>query len=269
MTATQTRPTPHATDPRSQPVPTANGRGSDGRFTQGNRFGPGNPFYRKQAEFRRAVLELFTPEDVMSLLRVMLALGCNGDVAAAKVFLEYVVGKPHKAPDPDRADHHEWQLQAESPRLADVTGLLANGVPADMANDATRDAVPHLAAARLDSVFDTLNGVPAAASGQCHPPAEQAAAPPPAEQRKREALRLLTAMLRASVADGINGKAREEHRQTFDRLTGDNGAGRTVPTADNGRGPTVPTADNGHGIDRETWPGGRTGPDGTSGSRLR
>jgi hypothetical protein len=258
MTATQTRPT----------TSTPNDRSTDGRFAKGNRFGPGNPFYRKQAEFRRAVLELFTPEDVMSLLRVMLALGRNGDVAAAKVFLEYVVGKPHKAPDPDRADHHEWQLSAEAPRLADVTGLLDHGVPADMANDATRDAVPHLAAARLDSVFDTLNGVPPAASSPCHAPAEQAAAvpeeqatAPPDGQRKREALRLLTAMLRASVANGVNGKAREEHRQIFDRLTGDNGAGRTVPTADNGHRPTVATVDNGLGIGQATWPAVPTAPD--------
>src|SRR5262249_30650986 len=145
MTATQTHPTPHATAPRPQPEPTANGRSGDGRFAPGNRFGPGNPFYRKQAEFRRAVLDLFTPEDVMSLLRVMLALGRNGDVAAAKVFLEYVVGKPHKAADPDREGHHEWQLLAEAPQLAEVAERLDNGVPADMANDATRDAVPYLA----------------------------------------------------------------------------------------------------------------------------
>jgi hypothetical protein len=72
-----------ATQPR-QTTSTPNGRSTDGRFATGNAGGPGNPFYCKQAEFRRAVLELFTPEEVMSLLRVMLALGRNGDVAAAK-----------------------------------------------------------------------------------------------------------------------------------------------------------------------------------------
>jgi len=261
MTATQA--------PQTSSTP--NGRSADGRFARGNRFGPGNPFYRKQAEFRRAVLELFTPEDVMSLLRVMLALGRNGDVAAAKVFLEYVVGKPHKAPDPDREDHHEWQLLAEAPKFAEVAERLENGVPADMANDATRDAVPCLAAARLDGVFDALGAAPQEPSatevtGDNGAPAAEAAGSG-SQPRHPEALRLLTAGLRAAVANGVNGASSVKHRQDLDRPTGDNGGGRTVPTADNGQGPTVVTADNGHGMGRETWPGSSAGPNDTPGAR--
>jgi hypothetical protein len=262
MTATQTIQAP----------PTANGRDTNGRFTKGNAGGPGNPFYRKQAEFRRAVLELFTPEDVMSLLRVMLALGRNGDVAAAKVFLEYVVGKPHKAPDPDRAEHHEWQLAAEAPRLADVTELLDNGVPADLANDAIRDAVPHLAVNRLDEVFDTLDAAPPSepaateGTGDNGAPAAEVAEPS-ASQRNQEALRLLTANLRATAANGVNGGHLETYRRTLARLTGDNGANRTVSTADNGHGSTEATADNGPRAD--CWPplASRNGPAGTAGPR--
>src|SRR5262245_60732942 len=202
MTATMTHPAP-------QPEPAPNGRSADGRFVTGNRFGPGNPFYRRQAELRRSVLDLFTPEDVMSLLRVMLALGRNGDVAAARVFLEYVVGKPHKAPDPDREDHHEWQLLTEAPRLADVTERLDNGVPADLANDATRDAVPYLAANRLDGVFDALNAAPpqepaaTEVTGDNGASATEVAGSVQAP-RSREVLRLLTAGLHAAVANGVN-----------------------------------------------------------------
>jgi hypothetical protein len=157
-------------------------------------------------------------------------------VAAARVFLEYVVGKPHKAPDPDRIEHHEWQLAAEAPRMADVTELLDNGVPADMAADATRDAVPHLAANRLDEVFDSLNAAP---------PVEAAAASPAQGPPSSEVLRLLTATLRAAVANGVNGESSAKGWPGFDRPTGDNGGGRTVPTADNGHGPTEVTGDNG------------------------
>jgi hypothetical protein len=229
MTATQTCRT----------TPSPNGRRSDGRFTRGNAGGPGNPFYRRQAEFRRAALELFTPEDVMSLLRVMLALGRNGDVAAAKVFLEYVVGKPHKAPDPDRADHHEWQLQAEAPPLADVTGPLENGEMADSANDANSDTLPHLAAARPDGVFDALNTAPPSepavteVTGDNGVPAAAAAGSARAP-RIRETMRLLTGGLRAAVGNGDNGDAGEMYQWLADRLTGDNGIGCTVQTVANG-----------------------------------
>jgi hypothetical protein len=241
-----------------QAPPTANGRDTNGRFAKGNAGGPGNPFYRKQAEFRRACLELFTQEDVMSLLRVMLALGRNGDVAAAKVFLEYVVGKPHKAPDPDREEHHEWQLLTEAPRLDDVTELLDNGVPADLANDATRDAVPHLAVNRLEGVFDALdaaappepvatevtedNGAPAAETLE-----------PSASLRHQEVLRLLTANLRAATANGVNGERLEQYQRTF-----------AHPTVDNGHEATEATADNDHGASRWPPPASRNGLAGTT-----
>jgi hypothetical protein len=263
MTATQTHPTP----------PTDNGRSADGRFAKGNAGGPGNPFYRKQAEFRRAVLELFTPEDVMSLLRVMLALGRNGDVAAAKVFLEYVVGKPHKAPDPDREEHHEWQLAAEAPRLADVTELLDQGVPADMAADATRDAVPYLAANRLNEVFDSLNAAPPEPAATevmgDNGDSAAAAAEPSASQRNQEALRLLTAHLRAAAANGVIGGHSSPYQRVLARLTEDNGVHRTAPTGDNGHASTEATADNGHAAGRWPLPAPRNGPDGAAAPRCR
>jgi hypothetical protein len=233
MTAPQTPPS----------IPHANGREANGRFTKGNPGGPGNPFYRRQAELRRAVLALFTPEDVAALLRVMLALGRNGDVAAAKVFLEYVVGKPHKAPDPDREEHHEWQLFAEAPRLAEVHEVLENGVPADLANDATREVVPQLAANRLEDVFDSLNVAPPPEPAAAR--TEEPVAQPSAAQWHQEALRLLLAQVRAAVANGVTGTATEQNRPPRCRLTEENGGSPSVATEDNGLGSTVPPGDNG------------------------
>jgi hypothetical protein len=272
MTATQTRHAPDSTNPCPQPDAPPNGRHSDGRFAKGNGFGLGNPFYRKQAEFRRAALELFTPEDVMSLLRVMLALGRQGDVAAAKVFLEYVVGKPHKAPDPDREEHHEWQLQVEAPRLGQVKEVLDRAVPPDMAADALRDTLPEAAYNRLCEVFAARNGAPpespaAPADERDAEPTEQPAEPT-AAQRTREAMRLLTATLRAAVSGGENGGAAERCRQFLDRLTGDDGGAPTVPTADDGRPPTVRTGDDGGGRGTRSVTPGRTGPNGALGPRV-
>jgi hypothetical protein len=240
MTANQTCP--------ATPIPT--GRAAAGRFAKGNPGGPGNPFYRRQAEFRRACLELFTPEDVMSLLRVMLALGRNGDVAAAKVFLEYVIGKPHQAPDPDREDLHEAQLQAEARRLAEDTERLDNGTPADPANNTEPHLVPALPIEPAVTEVTGDNGV-----------TEAEAAGPARAPRSREALRLLMAGLRAAVANGVNGMAGEKYQGLADRLTGVNG-GRTVPTADIGQESTVPTEDNGGSTGQQTWPGGSTEPNG-------
>jgi hypothetical protein len=264
MIATQPRPVTHTTASPPQPVPPANGRDARGRFVPGNAGGPGNPFYRRQAEFRRAMLALFTPEDVASLLRVMLALGRNGDVAAARVFLEYVVGKPHKAPDPDREEHHEWQLFAEAPRLADVSELLENGVPADLATDATRDAVPHLAANRLEGVFDQLDAAAMSATG----PAEPAVVTPAEGPRNHVALQLLTAALRAAVANGVNGAAPPTPPPGCHRPTAENGEDRTVATADNGQGHPVATVDNGPGRERPAQPGEVATPGSILGVRL-
>src|SRR5262249_4798864 len=250
-------------DPRTQPDPAIHGRSANGRFAKGNPGCPGNPFYRQQADFRRACLALFTPEDVASLLRVMLALGRNGNTAAARVFLDYTVGKAHKAAAPDREEHHEWQLFAEAPKLADVTELLDNGVPADLANDATRDAVPHLATNRLEGVFDSLDAMQPAEPATEEPEAQ--AAPPPPGQPSRETLELLTATLRAAVANGDIGSLQGLFQQMRDRPTGDNG-GRTVPTADNGQRSTVATGDNDSGPGRGTWPAAPVGADRPAGA---
>jgi hypothetical protein len=54
--------------------------------------------------------------DILSVLRVLLGLARSGDLAAIKLFLEYTVGKPSAAVDPDQVDLHEWQLQRQTPR---------------------------------------------------------------------------------------------------------------------------------------------------------
>jgi hypothetical protein len=61
-----------------------------------------------------------SPEDVAAVAKKLLAQARAGDVAAAKVLLLYVVGKPAPVADPDRLDVDEFRLLRESPDYRDV-----------------------------------------------------------------------------------------------------------------------------------------------------
>src|SRR5262249_61920857 len=106
------------TEPQTcEATPTATDRDAIGRFAKGNPGGPGNQYYRRQAQLKRLLLESVTDEDVLSVMQVLLGLARGGDLAAIKLFLEYSVGKPSKEVDPDREELHEWGLQRQTPRL--------------------------------------------------------------------------------------------------------------------------------------------------------
>jgi hypothetical protein len=94
---------PPATAPPA-PEPPTSGRNTAGQFQSGNKGGPGNPFAKRVANLRKALLESLGEEDVAKLGRKLLDQAMTGDVAAAKVLLSYLVGKPDKAVDPDRTE---------------------------------------------------------------------------------------------------------------------------------------------------------------------
>ena len=50
------------------------GGAGKGRFTMGNKGGPGNPFARKVAALRQALLDSITPEDIQGVAARLLAL---------------------------------------------------------------------------------------------------------------------------------------------------------------------------------------------------
>jgi hypothetical protein len=92
---------------------TAPGRDAKGRFTAGNTGGPGNPFGRRLAMMREAVMRAVSADDVEQLLRKLLALAMDGDLAAAKLVLQYAVGKPKPVAEPDRVDVEAWENEKE------------------------------------------------------------------------------------------------------------------------------------------------------------
>jgi len=120
---------PHGPDPAPS-ADGSDGRGADGRFTAGNRHGHGNAFARQVAERRKSLLAAVGPEDVAAVGRKLLAQALAGDVAAAKVLLAHVCGKPLPAVDPDRLDLHELGLLMESPDIADIAVIRGRVDPA-------------------------------------------------------------------------------------------------------------------------------------------
>src|SRR6476661_6548062 len=56
-----------------------------GKFRHGNRGGPGNPFARRVAKLRQAMMDECAESDLRAVTRAMLELAKKGDVAAAKL----------------------------------------------------------------------------------------------------------------------------------------------------------------------------------------
>src|SRR4051812_40424171 len=90
------------------------GRNGNGEFKVGNPGGPGNPFGRRVAVLRRALLEALSEADLAAIVQALVVRAKAGDVQAAKLVLAYAVGKPETGMDPDRVDAQEWAMQRET-----------------------------------------------------------------------------------------------------------------------------------------------------------
>jgi hypothetical protein len=86
-----------------------NGRDAKGRFTQNNPGGPGNPFARKTAALRKALIDAVTDADIQEIATILLLKAKQGDLAAVKLLFTYIIGKPEAPANPDTLDRHEWQ----------------------------------------------------------------------------------------------------------------------------------------------------------------
>src|SRR5262249_7031837 len=98
---------PAAAEPKSD-------RGPNGRFTMGNKGGPGNPFGRQLAEIRKRLLTVVPLEELDDILRIVVQKAKAGDMVAAKLVLQYIVGKPVDVVDPDRIELEDHRLRQES-----------------------------------------------------------------------------------------------------------------------------------------------------------
>ena len=85
------------------------GRDERGRFAPGNGGGPGNPFARRVAKLRAALVQRVTEEDMAHIAEQLIAQAKLGNVAAIKLLFQYVLGKPAEPVNPDTVDIEEWR----------------------------------------------------------------------------------------------------------------------------------------------------------------
>lgn len=112
----------------SEPSPKGlNGRDSSGRFAKGWQGGPGNPFNRKVGELRSALIKSLTIADMQEIALSLKEKAMAGDMAAMKLLLEYSIGKPQPAIDPDRLDEHELETLKGRPSAIDLLVLETEG----------------------------------------------------------------------------------------------------------------------------------------------
>ena len=70
------------------------GRDSGGRFTTGNAGGPGNPYARRVGALRSALLDAVSDEDIRRTIEAIVAQARDGDIVAAKILFDRLLGPP-------------------------------------------------------------------------------------------------------------------------------------------------------------------------------
>ena len=88
-------------------------RDSAGRFATGNPGGPGNPFARRVAQLRSALLDAVSDDDLREIVSALVTRAKSGDVVAAREILTRIIGKPGDSVDPDRLDLDDLKIASE------------------------------------------------------------------------------------------------------------------------------------------------------------
>ena len=91
--------------------PSANGdNGRDektGRFLAGNSCSPGNPFTGKVMRLKTALLDAVDEQDLHDVIATLVHKARDGDVAAAKVLLDRMLGPAKEPPEEPPVDPRE------------------------------------------------------------------------------------------------------------------------------------------------------------------
>jgi len=91
----------------------SNGRDHQGRFGPGNQASKGrsNPHAKRVAELRSAFLEAVTPDDIREVVAALKAQALEGNVQAARVLLDRVLGPPEAVDVEQRLSEVEALLE--------------------------------------------------------------------------------------------------------------------------------------------------------------
>ena len=69
-------------------------RGKDGKFLPGNQAGRGNPHAQRAQQLRSALFKAVGPADLKKIIKAMIEAAIGGDVQAARLILDRVLGQP-------------------------------------------------------------------------------------------------------------------------------------------------------------------------------
>jgi len=122
------------------------GRESDGRFAAVN------PFARKVAALRTALIETVTEDDMRRIAEQLVVIARLGDLAAIKLLFQYVLGKPAAAVDPDTLDVEEIALYRRGPTAQEVHEAACERLPADAVAEVLRVERPCLGAGFQEAI---------------------------------------------------------------------------------------------------------------------
>jgi len=139
---------------------TNQGRDAAGRFAAGNKGGPGNPFARKVAGLRTALIDAVSPQDLQEIAASLILQAKDGNVQAARLIFSYVIGKPQPAPEPDHLDVDEWNIYRETaPMKKEAAPLMQAGDP-EFHLDCMRTMRPLVTLAMKTEMAKELNETP-------------------------------------------------------------------------------------------------------------
>jgi len=82
----------------------SNGRDTRGRFTTGNRGGPGNPRGKTVAKLQAMIRACVSDADLRAIIGVLVEEAKGGSLPACREVLDRLVGKPGPAPEPSTHD---------------------------------------------------------------------------------------------------------------------------------------------------------------------
>jgi len=75
----------------------SSGRDAGGRFRKGNPGGPGNPMARRVGKLRSALVRSVSPNEVKEIITGLVKAATAGDVSAAKLLFDRLLGPPVQA----------------------------------------------------------------------------------------------------------------------------------------------------------------------------
>jgi len=101
-----------------------------------------NPFARHTARLRAAMVRIVSEDDVQAVMRKMLTLAAAGSIPAMRLVMQYVIGKPTSAPNPDRVDADEWNIHKETAAMTEDMPNVVKSLEPEACLDMARNVRP-------------------------------------------------------------------------------------------------------------------------------